>query len=155
EAGHEPPRQELLARYPELAQDLEAFFRQRDRFQRLASPLRILGMGLDASAAGPRQTPGEGSPGGAGEGLGLPCSFGDYELLEVLARGGMGVVYRARQRSANRLVAVKRIRAGALASADDVRRFRNEAEMVANLDHPNLVPLYEVGEHDGQPYFSM
>jgi WD40 repeat protein/predicted Ser/Thr protein kinase len=85
----------------------------------------------------------------------LPCFFGDYQLLEEIARGGMGIVYRARQVSLNRLVAVKMILAGPFSTKELIQRFRSEAAAAAMLQHANIVAIHEVGMHEGQHFFSM
>jgi WD40 repeat protein/tRNA A-37 threonylcarbamoyl transferase component Bud32 len=167
DAGRAPDRQELLARHPELAGDLEAFFADNDRVDQLAQPLRLPSpspsqrteaedgvTGLYGAAQ-----PATLAPRGAtliGPPLGTKVRYiGDYELLEELGRGGMGVVYKARQSKLNRLVALKMILAGEYAGERDIARFRTEAEAVARFQHPNIVQIFEVGEHDGHPYFSL
>ena len=142
--GTAEPPDAVIARHPEVAAELRSFFADRDRFVRFA--------GSPAPGPALSETVGLAGPTAVGDRV---AYFGDYELLEEIARGGMGVVYKARQVSLNRTVALKLILAGQLASEADVGRFRREAEAVANLDHPNIVPVYEVGEHQGQHYFTM
>jgi WD40 repeat protein len=182
DAGWAPPREQFLARYPDLAPDLEKFFLNYDRVEHWAETLRpALTVHPSPEPASPAvPTPpadrdrGKEQAGGlsqapthvlgetAGPSVGeQPRFFGDYELLEEIARGGMGVVYKARQflgsgsPRPSRTVAVKMILAGEFASATEVRRFHNEAEAAATLDHPHIVPIYEVGQHSGHPFFSM
>jgi WD40 repeat protein len=145
DAGRAPDRKELLQRHPDLAADLAAFFTEANRLDRAARR---------GAAASDAETLGREAPANLPVGTVIRY-FGDYEILKEIARGGMGVVYEARQVSAGRTVALKMILAGELASDSDVRRFRAEAEAAAGLDHPNIVPIYEVGEHEGQHYFSM
>ncbi len=83
------------------------------------------------------------------------AAIGAYELIDEIARGGMGVVYRARHKGLKRVVALKMILSGAMATSQERQRFLREAELTANLDHPNIVPIYEVQEHEDRPFFSM
>jgi WD40 repeat protein len=175
----------LVAEYPELAEELAMFFNNEDHVARLTAPLRDGTAPDEAPRLGfPRARSGEGQAeavtipfaGAAGRDLqrsgevagghaardaataahsGHVHYFGDYELIEIIAQGGMGVVYKARQVSLDRVLALKMVRAGRFATPDDLQRFRLEAAAAAQLDHPHIVPIYEVGEHDGHHYFSM
>jgi tRNA A-37 threonylcarbamoyl transferase component Bud32 len=153
ENGTPPNRSEWLNRHPEFASELRAFFADMDRLQALAAPLLDPhGTWTDVASTviynGNEPRPG----------LELPARsaiFGDYELIDKVGEGGMGVVYKARQISLNRVVALKMIVGGSHARAADLARFRAEAEAVASLAHPNIVQIYEVGERDGVPYLSL
>src|SRR5262245_26324977 len=86
---------------------------------------------------------------------GAPKRLGSYELLEKIAQGGMGVVYKARHTGLDRVVALKMIRSGVLATPRDVERFQREARSAAKLHHPNIVTIHDIGEQDGQHYYTM
>jgi eukaryotic-like serine/threonine-protein kinase len=133
--GEPVDRTALLSQHPKFADELAEFFENRDRMAQFARPLRGDHM---PSANGTRVR-----------------YLGNYEILETIATGGMGVVCKARQTTLNRIVAVKMILAGALANQEAILRFQAEAKAAANLRHPGIVPIYEVGLHEGQHYFSM
>src|SRR5262249_36590306 len=134
-AGQPPDQAELLARNPDLATELASFFAEDEQARRLAEPLRAF-----PPSAQPTLAPGPTRPDPAQS---VMRYFGDYELLAEIGRGGMGVVYRARQVSLDRVVALKMILAGELAGEADVQRFRQEAQMAARLQHPGIVALHE------------
>jgi serine/threonine protein kinase len=136
EAGQRPDQHALLERYPDLADELAAFFADQEGIDPLLAPFRS----LSATATLPGVT---------------PWSFRNYLVLQEIGRGGMGRVYQARQVQPPRIVALKIIRDPYLADAGELERFRRDPQYQASLDHPHIVPIYEVGEHEGVPYFSM
>jgi serine/threonine protein kinase/tetratricopeptide (TPR) repeat protein len=144
--GETPQLVEYVQRFPELSDEVRALFEVH----------QVVALGAEqpsTNSYGPLPFV---YPSGQDDGpLPEPVNVPGYEILGVLGRGGMGVVYRARQTGLNRLVALKMIRAGDLASREQVARFRAEAEAVARLRHPNIVQIYEIGACEGRPYFSL
>ena len=140
--GDEPCLEATIRKHPELADELRHLWGTVMLAGAVGSHANHDSVNLDSTELQP-------------VGLELPALFGDYELVEELGRGGMGIVYRARQLSLNREVAVKMLLRGQLASPADEARFRQEAEAAAQLHHPSIVPVYEVGQHDGRLFFSM
>jgi eukaryotic-like serine/threonine-protein kinase len=134
QAGEKPDRETLLQERPELASAIDCI----EALEVLAPPAR-------------KPVAGDATPSNAG----LPRDFGPYELLCEIGRGGMGVVYRARQKGLDRSVAVKMILAGHLASPELVHRFQAEAKAAARLRHSNIVHIHDVGQFDGQDFFAM
>lgn len=152
ESGQPQDREELLAKYPEFAADLAEFLDEEEQLRRLAGPLRRVAQ--EARVDTPL-------PWGTTHSVSLsdeetpPKVIGEYELLEEIGHGGMAVVYRARQKGLARFVALKLFRADCLGQSSELQRFRHEAEIIAHLDHPQIVPLYDVGEDGGRAFFTM
>ncbi|MHB1424963.1 MAG: protein kinase domain-containing protein [Gemmataceae bacterium] len=145
--GHHPNLDAIVAQHPDLADELRELWGAvllADELTRgePSSPARSASKDLQSPLLAPR----------AGE---KGTIFGDFELLQELGRGGMGIVYLARHRRLVKIVALKMILRGELATPEDRTRFRTEAQAAAHLDHPNIVPVYDAGEHEGQAYFSM
>ncbi len=148
--GEEPKPEDIIARHQEIAEELTAFFDDCHDFGQATAIYRnLLDQETKPSGVPVKTLNTPGSP------ASLNHQFGDYELLEEIDRGGMGVVYKARQISLNRIVALKMILSGRFATPEDIQRFHVEAEAAANLEHPGIVPIHQIGEHDGQHYYSM
>jgi serine/threonine-protein kinase len=148
--GQSVSAEELCTDCPELLPEL------RQQIEAMRSMESLLGIGQPASGSMRKPPPSTGQPNTPSPGSSLPrVVFPGYEVLGVLDRGGMGIVYRARQVGLKRLVALKMILAGPHATAAQRVRFRTEAEVLARLRHPNIVQIYEVGEVEDRPYFAM
>src|SRR5262245_55648208 len=149
EQGQPPGREIFLARYPDLADRLRAFLDNKERLEGVAGARNQATTGAEVTLS-PAVPATAALPASSG-----PATVPGYELLEELGRGGMGVVYKARQVKLDRVVALKMILAGAHAGRDDLARFQAEAEAIARLSHPGIVQVYEVGQHEGLPFFSL
>ena len=156
--GEQPDEHSYRARFPEFGEVVASVFRSQTQGRIAANP--AVGGPIDSTS----QTK-VASDGAGREELGYQDGLGSdvlddmrsagYEVRRVLGRGGMGVVYEAQQVALGRAVALKLIRTGRFASDAELLRFRNEAEAVAQLDHPQIIPIYEVGQHQGHAFFSM
>lgn len=148
--GEEPTPREYLQRFPSFPEVIVRLFGDDALGELQTTRGWPLPFRDETLVEAPRPaSPSSSAPPAQGE------RFGKYELIAELARGGMGVVYKARDTVLNRVVAVKMILSGAMATEAERDRFRREAELAAKLDHPNVVPIYEVGEQDGFLYFTM
>lgn len=148
ESGRTPSADEWIARFPKYQSELKEFLSLRRGFERFSSPLRDdFGSTLQMHRAG--------SIVGVDSKMSFPLTFGRYQLLGELGHGGMGVIYRARQDGLEREVALKMIHVGRFASESLRQRFRVEAIAVGRLNHSAIVPVYDVGEVEGQPYYTM
>jgi tetratricopeptide (TPR) repeat protein len=153
-SGRTPNSDELLTRHPDLAPDLAQFLADLEAVGRMAAPLRQTRAPSSPGEPSTRYTLTAEESGKTGGRAGPvePAVLGDYELLQEIGRGGMGVVYRARHRVLGRLDAIKMLRPEAWAGAEAPARFRNEARATSRLHHPNIVQIHQVGEQDGRPY---
>src|SRR5262249_41506090 len=152
--GQTPQAEQLCAGHPEI---LEEFVR---RVRAIESMEAMLGLAHvpapeQTTAVSPLDMGGEQRDAQSGPSFASLPQIPGYELLSLLGQGGMGIVYKARQVSLKRLIALKMISAGADARPDQLARFRTEAEAAAELRHPNIVQIYEIGEFQGRPFFSM
>jgi serine/threonine-protein kinase len=142
-AGLEPDVEQVVARHPELADEIRSLWATVWVAEEMSRSL-----GTARTISHPSREP-------AADDRSPQSAFGEYELLEELGRGGMGVVSRARETRRGRIVAIKRLLRGPDSSAEDVERFRHEAQSASHLAHPNVVPVFQVGEVDDQPFFTM